>query len=170
MNFDDIIKNRYSVRKYKDKIVENELVNQILESGRLAPTAGCENPVIVYHLSEDQIIKLKEATKYTFRAKNMLLICYDSTISYKRIEDGLDLGIQDASIITTHMMLKITELKLGSCWVGEFNENKVKEIFNLENNIIPVAFLPFGYISENSTPSKLHYNKRTMDEFAKKLN
>lgn len=84
MKYDEIVKDRYSVRKYKDKIVEDTIVKDILECGRLAPTAGCENPVIVYNLNEEQILKLKDATRYTFNAKNMLLICYDNNISYKR--------------------------------------------------------------------------------------
>jgi nitroreductase len=169
MKFDDIVKERYSVRSYQDRIVEKEVVEKILESGRLAPTAGCENPVTVYILNEEQISKLKEATRYTFGAKNMFLICYDNNISYKREQDGLDFGIQDASIITTHMMLKITELGLGSCWVGSFYEDKVKEVLNLDENMIPVALLPFGYIGENSKPSSWHNDRKTMSEFAKVL-
>lgn len=169
MNFDDIVKNRYSVRAYQEKVVEKELINQILESGRLAPTAGCENPVIVYNLNEEQIHRLKEATKYTFDAKNIFLICYDSNISFKRKQDGLDFGMQDVSIVTTHMMLKITEIGLGSCWVGSFHPDRVSQIFNLENNIVPAAILPFGYISENSRPSEWHYDRRPMNEFVKEI-
>ena len=170
MKYDDIVKERYSVRKFKDNIVEKEIVNKILECGRLAPTAGCENPVIVYNLNESQILKLKEATKYTFGAKNMFLICYDSDISYKREQDGLNFGIQDAAIITTHMMLKITDLGLGSCWVGSFYPEKISSIFNLDKNIVPASLLPFGYIREDSIPSNYHYDRRSMDEFAKEIN
>ena len=170
MKYDDIVKNRYSVRKFKDNIVEKEIVYEILECGRLAPTAGCENPIVVYNLNENQINKLKETTKYTFGARNMFLICYDSNISYKRDQDGLDFGIQDAAIITTHMVLKITDLGLGSCWVGSFYPDKIKSILNLEKNIVPVSLLPFGYISENSIPSNYHYDRRSMDEFAKEIN
>lgn len=169
MKFDDIVKERYSVRAFEDKVVEKELVTKILESGRLAPTAGCENPVTVYVLNEEQILKLKDATKYTFNAKNMFLICYDNNVSYKRKQDGLDFGIQDAAIITTHMMLKITELGLGSCWVGSFYPDRIKEILNLEDNIIPVALLPFGYIGNSSKPSTYHYDRKDMNEFAKEI-
>jgi nitroreductase len=169
MKFDDIVRDRYSVRKYQNKVVEKELVNQILESGRLAPTAGCENPVTIYNLTEEQILKLKNATQYTFGAKNMFLICYDSNLSYKREQDGLDFGVQDVAIITTHMMLKITDLGLGSCWVGSFCPKKVTELFNLENNMIPVALLPFGYISENSKPSQWHSDRKTFNEFVKDI-
>lgn len=169
MKFDDIVKNRYSVRSYKNEIVERELVDQILESGRLAPTAACENPVIVYELTEEQILKLKDATQYTFGAKNMFLICYDSNISHKRKQDGLDFGIQDVTIVTTHMMLKTTELGLGCCLVGSFYPDKVSKIFNLKNNIIPVVILPFGYIDENSKPSEKHFDRKTMNEFVKRL-
>jgi nitroreductase len=170
MKFDEIIRNRYSVRKYQNKIVDKKLVDEILESGRIAPTAGCENPVIVYVLNDEQINKLKGATQYTFGAKNIFLICYDNNVSYKRKQDGTDFGIQDAAIITTHMILKITELGLGSCWVGSFYPDKVSKIFNMSDNIIPVAILPFGYISEHSKPSKWHNDRRNLGEFAKVIN
>jgi len=169
MKFDDVIRNRYSVREYQDKVVDKKLVDEILESGRVAPTAGCENPVIVYVLNDEQIEKLKEATQYTFGAKNIFLICYDKNISYKRKQDGLDFGIQDVAIITTHMMLKVTELGLGSCWVGSFYPDKVSEIFNLPDNILPGAILPFGYIAVTCKPRNSHFDRRTIDEFAKFL-
>jgi nitroreductase len=169
MKFDEIIRNRYSVREYQDKIVGEKLVNEILESCRVAPTAGCKNPVIVYVLNADQITKLKEATQYTFGANNIFLICYDNNISYKRTQDGTDFGIQDVAIITTHMMLKITELGLGSCWVGSFYPDKVSNIFNLPDNIIPGAILPFGYISENSKPTSRHFDRKNIYDFAKNL-
>ena len=167
MKFDEVIRNRYSVREYQNTIVNKKLVNEILESGRIAPTAGCENPVIVYVLNDDQIDKLKEATQYTFGAKNIFLICYDNNISYKRKQDGLDFGIQDVAITTTHMMLKVTDLGLGSCWVGSFYPDKVSKIFNLPDNIMPVAILPFGYIAENCKPRNSHFDRRDMEEFAK---
>ncbi|HOO67928.1 MAG TPA: nitroreductase family protein [Bacilli bacterium] len=166
-SFNNVIEERYSVRSFQDKAVEKDLINQILECGRIAPTAGCENPVIVYSLDKEQIIKLKEATKYTFKANNMLVVCYDNKISYKREQDGLDFGIEDASIITTYMMLKITELGLGSCWVGSFYPDKVSSILNLPDNIIPVSLLPFGYIASDSKPSEWHSDRRTMKDFMK---
>lgn len=68
------------------------------------------------------------------------------------------------------MMLKITDLGLGSCWVGSFYPEKIKEIFKLDKNIVPVSLLPFGYISENSAPSNYHTDRRSIEEFAKEIN
>jgi nitroreductase len=67
------------------------------------------------------------------------------------------------------MMLKITDLGLGSCWVGSFSPEKISELLNLEENIIPVALLPFGYISEDSKPSQEHLNRKTIDKFVKDI-
>ena len=72
-------------------------------------------------------------------------------------------------VVTTHMMLKITELGLGSCWVGSFYIDKIYEMFNLENNIVPVVLLPFGYIAENNEPNERHFIRRPMKEFVKDL-
>lgn len=167
--FDDVIKERYSVRMFKNVRVDETLVYQILESGRIAPTAGCENSVLVYNLSEEKILKMKEVTNYIFGAKNMFVICYDKKLSYKREQDGLDFGVQDCSIVTTYMMLKITELGLGSCWVGSFYPDKLSKILCLPNNIIPVSILPLGYISENSKPSEWHTDRKSMEKFEKSV-
>lgn len=168
-SFDDVILERYSVRIYEDKEVSKELINKILEVGRIAPTAACENPVIVYNLNKEQIIKMKEATNYTFNANNMFVICYENKLSFKRKQDNLDFGVQDASIVTTYMMLKITELGLGSCWVGSFYPDKVSSILNLPDNIIPLSILPFGYISSKSKPSEWHLDRKEMKDFVKEI-
>lgn len=167
MKYDDIVKTRYSVRAYQDKVVDNEKIDQILESGRVAPTAKCSNSVFVYNLNESQIEQLKVATPCTYDAKQIFLVCYDKSLTYVREEDNACFGIQDAAIVTTHMMLKITELGLGSVWVGNFNPNKVKEIFNLEDNIVPAMILPFGYMPADSEPNERHFQRRTMEEFVK---
>jgi len=165
MTYDEIIKNRYSVRSFNDKKVDNNLIKQILEAGRIAPSAGNKQPTIVYILNENNINNLDLATKYNFSKLNTFLICYDKDLSYKRGYDSLDFGCQDASIVITHMMLKITDLGLGSCWVGSFDTFKLKEILNLPDNIIPVALLPFGYLKESSVPSIWHEDRKEITEF-----
>lgn len=59
MEFNDVIKNRYSVRKFSDKEVSQKLIEEILEVGRIAPSAGNHQPTVVYVLDEEKIEKLK---------------------------------------------------------------------------------------------------------------
>ncbi|MBU5455299.1 nitroreductase family protein [Caproiciproducens sp. MSJ-32] len=157
MDFLKLAKERYSVRKFSDKKVEKEKLDMILEAGRLAPTAVNFQPqrILVIN-SEENLEKLKLCTRYHFDAPLALLICYDSTVSWKRSYDKKEMGEVDASIVTTHMMLQAAELGLGTTWVGHFDPEAIKEKFELPEYLVPVAILPMGYPSEDSKPNPLH--------------
>ena len=160
MEFNDVIKNRYSVRKFTDEKVSQELIDEILETGRLAPSGNNNQPTIVYVLDEEKIGKLKVSSKTketrispaAFKSKQAFLICYDKTKEVKRPTDKFAFGITDSSIATTYMMLKITELGLGSVWVGYFNPVSVKETLGISDNHEVSAILTFGYIHKSSKP------------------
>lgn len=157
MDFLELVKNRYSVRKFSDKKVEQEKVDLILEAGRLAPTAvNYQSQRILVLNSEDSLEILKTCTPYHFQAPLALLVCYDNTISWKRQFDDKDMGTVDASIVATHMMLEIANVGLGSTWVGHFDPKKMKTAFSLPKNIIPIVLLPIGYPDETSSPNPNH--------------
>lgn len=152
-----LLKERYSVRKFSDKKVEDEKLNLILEAARVAPTACNLQPQRLLVLdSEENLAKLKECTPYHFDAPLAILVCYDKTVSWKRKYDGYDGGTIDASIVTTQMMLEIANLGLGTTWVGHFDPVKMVEKFELPENILPIALLPIGYPAEDAQPSPVH--------------
>ena len=173
MEFNDVIMNRYSVRKFTDEKVSQELIEEILEVGRIAPSAGNHQPTIVYVLDEEKIERLKEIppTKLerihpvAFKSKQGLLVCYNKKIEMKRPHDKFALGITDSSIVTTYMMLKITELGLGSVWVGWFNPKLVKEILEIPEEYEVASILTFGYIHKSSRPDQKYRGRKSMDDF-----
>lgn len=157
MEFIKLAKERYSVRKFSDRKVEPEKLDQILEAGRVAPTAVNYQPQRILVIdSEENLTKLKTCTSYHFHAPLCLLVCYDSTVSWKRPFDEEDMGTVDASIVTTQMMLQTAELGLGSTWVGHFDPQAIRTTFELPDYLVPVALLPIGYPREDSVPHKLH--------------
>lgn len=160
MDFLELVKKRYSVRKFSEKKVEVEKIDLILEAGRFAPTACNFQPqrILVIDNSEG-MEKLAKCTPYTFGAPLAMLVCYDKNTSWKRKYDNADGGEIDASIVTTHMMLEIAELGLGTTWVGSFNPQAVREEFKLAENIIPVAILPIGYPSGDCEPYPGHFQR-----------
>ncbi|MGB6129781.1 MAG: nitroreductase family protein [Psychrilyobacter sp.] len=165
MDFLQLAKERYSVRKFSNKKVEQEKINLILEAGKLAPTAVNYQPQRILVIeSDDSLNKLKECTKYHFNAPLAMLICYDNTISWKRSYDNKEMGEVDASIVATQMMLEITNLNLGTTWVGHFDPQKIIEAFSLPENIIPVGLFPIGYPDENSVPHQLHEKRFEISE------
>ena len=160
MDLMNLLKERYSVRMFSDKPVEDDKLNQILEAGRVAPTAVNFQPQRILVLkSKDALDKLKNCTRYHFDAPVALIVCYDNTVSWKRKYDNYDMGAVDAAIVTTQMMLETANLGLGTTWVGHFEPAAVVRKFELPENIIPVAILPIGYPSESAEPNPRHFER-----------
>lgn len=168
MDLINLLKNRYSVRNFSDRKVELEKINLILEAGRLAPTAVNFQPQRIYVLkSSDALEKLKTCTRYHFNAPLAMLICYDNTVSWKRGYDSHDMGEVDASIVTTQMMLEISNLELGTTWVGHFDPSAIIKEFELSENIIPTALLPIGYPADDAEPNPRHFERLDLNETVK---
>jgi nitroreductase len=165
MEFIELVKERYSVRKFSDKKVEKEKLDLILEAGRIAPTACNYQPQRILVLDNDNDLSgLSLCMPFKFNQQLALLICYDKTISWKRSFDGKDEGEIDAAIVTTHMMLQASELGIGSTWVGHFDPEKVKKTFNIPEHIVPVAILLMGHPADDADPNKLHYERRDISQ------
>lgn len=165
MNFLELAKERYSCRSFSDKKVEMEKLEKILEAGRLSPTGRNNQPQRILVLqNEQELEKLKECTVYGWNAPVIMVICYDKEVSWKRKADGNDGGVVDASIVTTHMMLEIANLGLGTTWIGSFDPEKVKEAYCIPNSYEVVALLPVGYPSEESKPSDNHDKRLPLEE------
>lgn len=165
MEYGEVIKNRYSVRDFSSKKIEDEKLEKILEAGLIAPTARNIQPLKIFVIqSKENLEKINLVSPCIYGANTVLAICYDVDISAKNVLSGEDSGEQDASIVCTHMMLEATNLGLGSVWVGMFDSNKFREFFNLPKNIIPVCLLPVGYIGENAKPSINHTKRKNKDE------
>lgn len=165
MEYTKLIKERFSVRNFSDRQIEEDKLNIILEAGVLAPTAKNNQPQKIYILKSDESInKVNRLTACIYGAPIVLLVCYDKNMTFKNTISGEDSGIEDASIACTHIMLEAWNQGVGSCWVNLYDSNKVKEAFNLEENIVPVCMLPLGYASSEAKPSQLHGIYKNKDE------
>ena len=165
MNFLDFAKQRYSVRKFKANHIEQEIIEQIIEAGHIAPT-GCNNQpqrILVIN-SDTSVEKLKKCTKCHFDAPTAMLICYNKDESWIRKYDNALSAPVDASIVTTHMMLMAHSLGIGSTWVMHFDPEAVKTEFNIPENIIPHALLVMGYPHEDSKPFDMHNAYRDIND------
>jgi len=110
--------------------------------------------------------KLKECTPFGWNAPVIMILFYDKEVSYKRDRyDNKEFGDIDISIVTTHMMLEAQNLGLGTTWIGAFDPDKLAEIYEIPQNLIPVAILPIGYPSEEAKPSKLHFERNEISDF-----
>ena len=165
MEFQELIKQRYSVRKFDGRKVSSSVIEQILAAGHIAPT-GCNNqPQRILVINSDEALeKLKTCTKCHFDAPCALLVCYNKEESWTRPYDGAQSAPVDAAIVTTHLMLAAHDLGLGSCWVMHFDPQKMREAFHIPTQIEPLALLVLGYPHEDAAPLAMHEQVRPMDE------
>ena len=172
MDFMELAAERYSVRSYSDRPVEQEKIDQILKAAQLAPTAVNFQPQMIYVLkSKEAMSEINRLCRCIYGAPMVFLICSDERKTWKsQTERGYSSGEMDCSIVCTHMMLEAWELGLGSVWVILFHLNAVAEAFELPPYIKPICLLPVGYASEDSIPyAPWHDVYRPIESFTKEL-
>ncbi len=164
MEFSKVIDARYSCRSYLDREIEEEKIQKILETGRLAPTAKNTQCQKIYVLKDKEKIQQIESVRGMFNAPVVLIVCGDRERECKRFFTSASLMETDLAIVTTYMMLEATNQGLGSCWVCYFNEAQTKKLLNLPENIYPYNILLLGYPDDNGTPHPRHYERRDLSD------
>lgn len=165
MDFLKLAAERYSVRKFTDKHLEQEVVDRILSAGHLAPTGcNCQPQRILVLNSDEALDRLKACTKCHFNAPTAMLVCYNKDECWTRKYDGKTSGVADACIVATHMMLAAFEMGVGSTWVMHFDPEAMRKEFEIPENIEPVALLVMGYPAPDAEPMELHSQTRPIEE------
>ena len=163
MEFENIIRERKSTRLFSSKKVEEDVLNKILEAGRLAPTAKNVQPFKIYVInSEEGIKKLDKATPCRYKAPQVLLVCGDKEKGYKKEE--YPVFVMDVSIVTTHMMLEATNLGVDNIWIEMFDGDVIRKEFDIPDNLVPTVLLPIGYKAKLCPPSPLHKIRKDLDK------
>ena len=165
MDFTELAAQRYSVRKYAERPVEAEKIQAVLEAGRLAPTAKNLQPQRIHVLqSPEALAKVREVVQCAFNAPVVLVCCGDVTRGWVNPFSHFNHTETDVAIVTCHMMLKATELGLGTLWVGLFDPQKITDTFELPEQEIPFALLLLGYAAEDATPAPAHSARKPLSE------
>lgn len=154
MEFFDLIKARYSVRKYKpDQIDENDLL-RVLEAARLAPTASNRQPfrLIVIRTAGNELNLSRIYRKEWFiQAPVIICACGIPGRSWVRMDGKRYVDI-DVAIAMDHLILAATNLGLGTCWVAAFNVEEARKFLELPEGIEPLVFTPLGYPADQPEP------------------
>ena len=167
MAFLDLAKSRYSERRFAPDPIEPEKLAQILEAGRVAPTARNLQPQrILVVQSAEGLAKIDRASKCRFGAPTVLVLTYDMTVASHH-PDVVDFGIVDTSIVATHMMLQAQELGIHSCWVGLIDPPELRRQFQIPRNLRIISVMPLGYPSEESAPAHLHEESIPLEQMVR---
>lgn len=164
MSFSNLIKQRYSVRKYDPRPIEGEKLHKILEAGRLAPTGCNYQPQRILVVQDEDLQKINDCSPCIFGAPTVLVVCYDKTVSWKS-RSGRDIGDVDATIVLTQMMYQAQELEIGSLIVGIYKEPLIRERFNIPDTYQIVSLMLLGYPAQDSEPHpQLHFERKPLEE------
>lgn len=161
MSFLDLAKKRFSLRNYSSQPVEREKLDYVLEAGRIAPSAVNYQPWEFVVVTQSQTMgKVLECyPREWFKTVHTCIVVLGNHEQAWKRKDGKDFTDIDASIAIDHMTLAATEQGLGTCWVCNFDAEKLREVLELPSHIEPIAIVPIGYAAEGTEiPEKKRKN------------
>ena len=152
------ILSRRSIRKFKNKSVSEEVLNRILEAGRCSPSATNMQP---WHFVIARDKKAKEACSYGGFNRFTSDASFVVVGFYKQSEVVIEkLSLMDVTIALQNMVIAAWVQGVGSCWMGAFDERKLKDTLNLPADSIVVGAVAFGIPDENPIqPAKKSVNE-----------
>ena len=170
MEFAEVVKNRYSCKKYDEKQISAEQLDAVLQAGRLAPTAKNLQGQRIYGVqSAEGLAKIDELTPCRYGAPTVLVVAFDKNSVFVYPGEEANSGVEDASIVATHMMLAATNTGVDSCWLNFFDPAAVAKAFNLPENEQVLMLLDLGFAAEGFAPLPNHTSRKPLEETVKYL-
>ena len=160
MKIIDAIKARKSVRKYLEKPIEEEKLLSVLEAGRLAPSASNRQEwrfiIVRDKTTRKKVAEAANIQTFVGKAPAIIVACAETTGHIMMC--GQQCYPIDVAIALDHITLAAVELGLGTCWIGAFDEERVKEILNIPDELRFVGLMPIGYPVDSSTIEKTRFS------------
>jgi len=156
MELMEVIKRRYSVRDYEDKEVEEDILMEIMEAARLAPSAKNRQEwkfvVVRDKTKKEKMVEVAKGQEFVKEAA--AIIAGVSTEKSYTMTCGVPARYIDIAIAMEHIALAATSYGLGTCWIGAFYQDKAKELLKVPENCEVVALMTLGY-PEGETTEKI---------------
>lgn len=154
----EAIKGRRSIRSFRDEDVNDEDLMRILEAGTWAPSAGNLQPwefiVVRNRDTKGRLAMAAYGQGFIAEAPIVIVVCANTERSASHYgERGRTLYcIQDTAAAIQNMLLAAYALGYGTCWVGAFSEEAVREILSIPRHVRPVAIIPLGKPATKPAP------------------
>ncbi|MGB9722048.1 MAG: nitroreductase family protein [bacterium] len=162
MDVFEAIKWRRSVRRFSPQKIEREKLLKILEAGRLAPSSSnrqawhfviVDDQDLIKQIPEKVVTGTKGIVSWIKDAPLVIVGCYTKAITHLVAQIyNRENHLIDISIAMTHMVLEATELGIGTCYVGWFNERHLKKVLKIPDRYRIAMLVIMGYPEEQSTP------------------
>ena len=151
MEFKEVIRNRYSCKKYSGRQVETEKLEAILEAGRLAPTAKNLQEQHIYVIQSPEVLaRIDAVTPCRYGAPTVIAVAFDKNNVFTYPGGKRDSGVEDASIVATHMILAAADEGVNSCWLNYFDPDQVAAQLGLPENEEVLMLMELGYGAEGA--------------------
>lgn len=156
MKFIELAKKRVSIRSYKPDPISEEHLNDVLEAGRLAPTACNLQPfqfIVVRQKEALAALAAAYPASWIAEAPVIIAICTTPANAWKRSRhDDRCYSDVDAAIAADHMTLAAADLDLGTCWIAAFDPTIARAALKLPHTVEPLILLTLGYPNEEGRP------------------
>ena len=156
MSILEIIKERRSVRRYKSDPIHEDVLRRVLDAARFSPSGKNLQPW-KFILVKDEILKqrLAEASvgqTFIAQAPVVIVACAFPDKCFSRMGNYMKSWPVDVAIAVEHLMLQAQEERLGTCWIGAFEEDEVKSLLHVPEEVRVLALTPLGYPDEKPAP------------------
>ena len=171
-DFLQLASDRYSVRKFANKEVEQEKIDKIIEAGIKAPTSCNSQPFKVWVAKSAEAknkVGKSSSAPFVHEAPVLIVVGAKTKEGWVRGVDNKNFADIDASIVATHIMLSVHDLGLGTTWIGHFDEKLLKQEFDEMKEYSLIAIFPVGYIADDCVPSKMHTEYKDYEAIIKEL-
>ncbi len=170
MEFKKVLEERYSCKKFDGREIDKESLQQILEAAQSAPTAkNLQEHTIYIAQGEEVLAKIDGFTPCRYGAATVLVVTYKEAEAYVYPGEKHNSGVEDASIVATHMMLAATSLGVDNCWVNFFDPEVAHEALGLPDDEQILMLLDLGYAAEGAKPMPTHFKRKELSETVKTL-
>lgn len=158
MDIFQVIRDRRSIRRYQNVPVDNDKIKQVLEAARLAPSwknMQCWRFLVIKDESARERLLAaipddNPGKKAIAAAPVAILVCADPAES--DVENGIPYFVADTAIAFEHLCLAAHAVGLGTCWMGWYDEAKIKADFGVPEHIRVVGLTPLGYPDQQPKP------------------
>ena len=167
MDIYEAISLRKSVRAFQEKDVPEEIITRVLEATRLAPSASNRQEwrfVVVRELAARKALSQAACNQEFVAQAPVILACCAETDNHV-MTCGQPCYPIDVSIAVDHVTLCAAAEGLGTCWIGAFHEDQVKEILGIPPHIRVVALLPIGYPQDPAPAKKYRLPLRSIVKY-----
>ena len=164
MEFTQVVNQRYSCKNYDpSKPVDAAKLAEILEAGRVAPTAKNFQEQKIYVIqSAEGLAKIDKVTHCRYNAPTCLVVAFDRTNVFTYPGGRRDSGVEDATIVATHMILAAANAGVDSCWVNFFDPEQLAKELGLPENEEILMIMDLGHAASGAAPLPNHGSRKPL--------